>query len=122
MLKKQKLSKEDALNGSPIRNPAVTENWIDAKTVQITYPVLPGRRVAGILSLFGKNSPSLVTHKIIELDLLGSYVWTQINGTATVKQISSFFQDEFKLETLEAQMSVSAFLRELGRRGIIAIA
>ena len=121
MLKKQKISKKDALNGVPIKNPAVMENCIDTKTLQLTYPVLPGKKISAVLAWCGKNSRDLVRHKTIELDLLGSRVWNLIDDRATVKEISAVFCDEFQLETSEAQVSVSLFLRELGRRNIIAI-
>lgn len=121
MMNKQKISREDALNGTPIRNPGVKEDWIDAETVQLVYPVLPGNRITAILSRFGKDIKSFVRLKTLELDLLGSYVWKEINGTSSVKEISYIFCNAFQLEPSEAQMAVSTFLRELGKRGIIAI-
>ncbi|MFC1886362.1 PqqD family peptide modification chaperone [Thermodesulfobacteriota bacterium] len=44
-----------------------------------------------------------------------------IDGKRTVKQIVHLFAESHRLHIKEAEVSVTAFLHELGKRGIIGI-
>jgi len=59
--------------------------------------------------------------KKLQLDQLGTEVWDCIDGKQTVRQIVSLFADRHRLPHKEAEVAVTQFLRDLGRRGIIGM-
>lgn len=60
--------------------------------------------------------------KKLDLDKLGSTVWLMIDGQRDVKTIITDFAAASGLSPHEAEISVTSFLRELGRRGLLVIA
>ncbi|HKJ66087.1 MAG TPA: PqqD family protein, partial [Desulfopila sp.] len=59
--------------------------------------------------------------KKLQLDAMGSHVWKEIDGNRNVSGIISRFADHYRITIQEAEKSVTTFLFELGRRGIIAM-
>lgn len=57
----------------------------------------------------------------IQLDSLGSLVWTMVDGQKNVALIIQEFSRTSGLSVQEAEISVTAFLRELGRRGLVVM-
>ncbi len=55
----------------------------------------------------------------IQLDTLGCLVWTMVDGQKNVALIIQEFSSTSGLSVQEAEISVTTFLRELGRRGLI---
>jgi hypothetical protein len=52
---------------------------------------------------------------------LGTAVWDLIDGRLSVERLIKRFAHLYQLQSREAEMSVTQFLRELGRRGIIGM-
>ncbi|MCE5327443.1 MAG: PqqD family protein [Planctomycetaceae bacterium] len=57
----------------------------------------------------------------IELDALGAAVLDLCDGRRNVEKIIELFADSHKLTFREAQLSVTQFLRQLTRRGIVVL-
>jgi hypothetical protein len=57
----------------------------------------------------------------LQLDALGTAVWELLDGRRSVQQIIERFADTYSLHAKEAEVSVSQFLRELGRRELIGL-
>ena len=57
----------------------------------------------------------------LQLDELGTAVWGMLDGQKTVSQVIDQFSNLQKLHRREATVSVTLFLRELGKRGLIAM-
>lgn len=57
----------------------------------------------------------------VELDRVGSSVLNMCDGRRTVEAMIEKFAAEHKLSFREAQLAVSAFLRQLSQRGLVAI-
>lgn len=57
----------------------------------------------------------------VQLDSAGSAVLDLCDGRRTVEQIIEAFAREHKLSFREAQLAVTEFLRQLVKRGIVAI-
>lgn len=59
--------------------------------------------------------------KKLQLDGLGSQVWLSIDGEKSVAELIRDFAASSTMSTQEAELSVTTFLRELGRRGLIIL-
>jgi hypothetical protein len=76
--------------------------------------------IAGLIRRFGGPSDRSFTKKL-QLDELGTQVWNLIYGSTTAQSVIQRFAEDYQLHLKEAEVSVSRFLRELGRRGIIGL-
>jgi hypothetical protein len=113
-----KISRERALSCKPVKNIQVTETRLEAGTMMLTYPVGTRPWVAALIRRFSGALQKPVTKKL-ELDTLGSAVWNLLDGNRTVKQVIREFSKTYQLHSAEAEMSVTQFLRQLGKRGLI---
>jgi hypothetical protein len=59
--------------------------------------------------------------KKFQLDELGTAVWNLMDGKRSVRQLVKIFAGTHRLEPREAEVSVTQFIRELGRRGLIGM-
>ena len=57
----------------------------------------------------------------LELDALGTAVWDLIDGRQSVRALVARFAKQHRLQHRDAEVSVTNFLRELGRRGLIGM-
>jgi hypothetical protein len=60
-------------------------------------------------------------HRRVQLDAPGSQVLRLCDGRRTVEEVIETFAKEHKLSFREGQVAVTAFLRELLRRGMVAL-
>jgi hypothetical protein len=122
--KKQKrnthLSRAKALDCTPVKNIHVKATRLDTGEVLLTYPAAMRPWLAGLIRRFGGPSDRSLTKKL-QLDELGTQVWDLIDGRSTVQKVIQCFAEDYQLHLKEAEVSVSRFLRELGRRGIIGL-
>ena len=122
--KKQKrapnLSRTQALACTPIKNTYVQVTRLETGEVLLTYPAAMRPWIAGLIRRFGKPSEEDMTRKL-QLDELGTQVWDLIDGRITVQRLIQRFADNYQLQLKEAEVSVTRFLRELGRRGIVGL-
>ena len=82
----------------------------------MSYPV----RVRPLLGRFlSANRRSVERH--LQLDRLGSEVWNLIDGQKSVAAISEIFRERHLLTAREAEIAVSTFLQQLGRKGLVAL-
>jgi hypothetical protein len=58
----------------------------------------------------------------IELDPLGKEVWELCDGEHTLRQMIRAFEERHKLSRAEAEWSLRTYLRDLAKRGLVAIA
>ena len=113
------LTRHASLECIPLRNPQVlTEPREDGLMLRYQVKVKPWFQW---LSRHLLSSESTVLDKKLELDLLGSTVWEMIDGHQSVREIARDFQDQHQLDPREAELAVSGFLRELGKRGLVAM-
>lgn len=115
-----RLQREDALGCIPLKNKDIEESVMDSGEVQISYPVQIKPWIANMMKKFGGPEKQM-GHRKLQLDLMGSTVWRLIDGRRTVRLIINKFADDNKLHPREAEVSVTQFFRELGRRGIIGV-
>jgi hypothetical protein len=113
-------TREIALACSPVRNPGVKENRLESGCLLLEYPVALKPWMTEVLRRFKASSPVQQMRKL-ELDELGSATWELIDGNRSVDGIVKCFADAYRLHPKEAELSVTRFLFELGKRGLIAM-
>ena len=112
------LTRREALSFVPVKNRAVSQESTDAGLIRLTYPVTVRPAFSGMLRRFGiwDGKPS---KKTLELDAMGCAAWELVDGRRSVREVAAAFAGRFRLGGREAEVAVSAFLRELGRRGLV---
>ncbi|MFN2354117.1 MAG: PqqD family protein [Desulfopila sp.] len=113
------LSRQEALQCTPVVNASIRQIESEDNDVLLEYPL---NLKPFFLSLFRRfeNTWDVPTKKL-QLDEMGSVVWAKIDGSTTVEDIIDDFAKRYGITRQEAEQSVTAFLVELGKRGIIAM-
>lgn len=57
----------------------------------------------------------------VELDEVGSFVWELCDGRRSVREMVACLAKKYKLSRKEAEASLTAFLRSLAGRNLVAI-
>lgn len=109
------------LKVKPVKNPAL--KWErDKKTreIKIRVSLTPqsqnAQKKKGIFDKLFSSGPS---ERIINLDKIGSIVWDLCDGERTIGDIAKYFVEKYKLLPEEAEISLTAYLNQLSRRGLI---
>ena len=102
-----------------MRNPECEETQQTEGTL-LRYPVQAKPWLRKLFKTATTREPEIMIRKL-QLDSMGSSVWQMIDGKHSVKRISRAFQKRHNLGPREAEISVSEFVQQLGRRGLIAL-
>ncbi len=114
------LSREQALACRPVKCPIVEEEELSDDLVRLCYPLNYRPwfgRLAERLGLWD-GSPR---RKKLELDAMGTTAWRLMDGRRSVAQIVDAFAAHYELQPREAELSVAAFIKTLGSRGLVAL-
>ena len=103
----------DLLRSYPLRNPLVQTKVKENGEVQLEIPLKKPSRWVRLLA-----SPP--EKKVIELDKLGSFVWNRCDGNHSFEEIVDDMVNEFKFTKAEARVSLTAFLKNLAEKGLMA--
>ena len=114
------ISRAEALDRIPVKNRQISENRLESGEVVIHYPVIMRPFFAGLAKRFGGQEAQIQIKKL-QLDELGTSVWNLLDGERSVRQLVKMFAGTHQLEIREAEVSVTQFIRELGRRGLIGM-
>ena len=114
------MTRAAALKFTPVKSTRVQESRLETGEIILTYPLDIRPWIDRIAKRFGKKESTPIKKKL-QLDELGTVVWEQFNGERSVKQVIQLFAKKYQLHTKEAEVSVTRFLRELGKRGLIAL-
>jgi len=90
-----------------------------AEGLRLTYPVRP-RPIWRKLLCRGGRDDAVFLRKL-QLDELGTWVWRQLADRPSVAELRDRFAGRYQVPQREAETAVTAFLRELGRRGLIGL-
>ena len=111
------LSRHEAMQVMPIRNPSLEWEVNEEGNVVVT---LPRRRdLKGRLLTFFFAIPE---SRPIVLDEVGSFIWQRCDGEYNVHKLVASLCDEYNLNPKEVQVSLIEYMKMLGRRGMIAVA
>lgn len=113
-----RLTQEQLKKAKPERNPEVTSEAQADGTVLLTAPlVLQGR---GFMGWMAKRM-QVPDRKSFELEPVGAFVWDLCDGQHTFDAISRKLRERYKMNRLEADAALTAFLQMLGQRRLIAL-
>lgn len=113
------LSRKEALECVPVILESVTSLTGNDGEILLEYPLQLSPFLHSLFVRFQKNYTQPT--KKIALDSMGSMVWNMINGENTVKTIIIDFAAIQKITREEAEQSVTLFLAQLGKKGLIAM-
>ncbi len=114
------IKRTESLDCKPVKNVHVTETLLENGEVLLTYPVMTRPWFANLIRHLGGPSEKAHTKKL-QLDILGTAVWELMDGKLTVRQVIQRFAMKHQLHSREAEVSITLFLRDLGKRGIIGL-
>ncbi len=115
------ISRADALGCTPVKNRHVRESHLESGEVVVHYPVAVHPWMARLVRFLGNETAATPRVRKLQLDALGSAVWEMIDGKRSLRRIVAAFAAAHQLEAREAEIAVTQFVRELGRRGLIGL-
>jgi len=119
--KERELTRTEALTGIPQKSPSITWQMLATGEILIEYPLNIKPFFLQLAGRLQKGQQQRLSKKL-QLDTMGSSVWQMVDGRKNVKTIIVEVAEQTGLSRQEAEISVTTFLRELGRRGLILIA
>jgi len=117
---RQTLTRKAALLCVPEKNGTVEEAFLDSGDLILCYQAVYRPFFLKVKKLFNHGSGRTFTKKI-QLDALGAHVWSLLDGEKNVSSIIKDFSREHCLDSKEAEVSVTRFLRSLGEKGLIGM-
>jgi hypothetical protein len=114
------MSRTDALAYKPVKSLQIKEFRLDSGELLLEYPMPVRPWIAAVAKRLG-GSQSIEQTKKLQLDTMGTSVWDLMDGTRSVGRIIQIFAKNHRLENREAEISVTRFIRELGRRGLLGL-
>ena len=116
-----KISRADILVSRPIRNPAI--EW-EREARLPDRPALMLLKIPRRRDRWGNvvaRVMKLPDYRKLELDEIGSDVWGMCDGANSVEEITKAVVVQYRLNRRQAETSVTAYLKQLAERRLIAI-
>ncbi len=111
------LTRQQALQAIPIRNPALQWQENDDGVAVI---VLPRRKdTTGKILAWAFSVPE---SRPVVLDEVGTFVWKLCDGRHSMAEIVSLLSKEYKLNKREVELSLNEFFKMLSKRGMLMVA
>ena len=102
----------------PVRHPDVEWEEAEDGSILLQAPLEgQGRGFAAILA----RRMNLPAQKGFELEPIGGFVWLQCDGQTTVETIGKRLRERYKMNRVEADVALGAFLQTLGQRRLIVL-
>ncbi len=118
--KGMRITYAQALNYKPVKNDQVTESRLATGELLLIYPEQIRPWLTRLLRRFGGPYKTVRTKKI-QLDTLGTDVWDMMDGHRSVQHVIHRFADKYQLHPKEAEVAVTRYIRDLGKRGLIGL-
>lgn len=115
--KKPELTRVQSLGARAMRNSGVRVVR-DAEGVATLYVPFRASKLVETMCRWFRVPPSEAR---FELDEVGTFVWDMCDGTLPIREMVEQLSGRYKLSRKEAEASLTIFLRNLVRRGLILI-
>jgi hypothetical protein len=113
------LSRQEALRCAPTPNLSVIASKLESGDILLEYEIPMRPFLKSLQKHFqGTTTPP---RKKLQLDSMGTLVWEMIDGDNSTRTIIKKFAEHYTVSLHEAETSVTAFLLELGKRGLIGM-
>ncbi len=113
-------SRLEALSYCPVKNGEVIEEKLETGEIMLTYPLVLQPWFLNLARRLGLRSKEPLTRKL-QLDAMGSLTWSLLDGKRSVRDLANFVCRRYDLNKREAEVAMTGFLRQLGRRGLIGL-
>jgi hypothetical protein len=113
------LTREDSLAAVVVPNRQLRVERNAEGVVTLYAPFHAAAFVERIARWLG--APARAGEAKVELDEVGSFVWNLCDGQRNVREMVACLADKYKLNRKEAEASLTAFLRSLAGRNLVAI-
>ncbi|NDV27299.1 PqqD family protein [Desulfovibrio sp. JC010] len=114
------MTRGEAMACKPVKNRDITETRMDNGLIMLSYPLRLKPLFADVAKRFGMWKDGSPPIKRLELDEMGTLVWDMIDGKNSVRKIAAKFAEKYQVLPREAEVAAASFLRDLGKRGLIA--
>ena len=115
------MSRAKALAYKPVKSRDISETRLETGKVVLEYPLTVRPLIAAVAKRLGRSQDLVQQTKKLQLDALGTSVWDLIDGKRSVGSMIQTFAETHRLENREAEVSVTQFIRELGKRGLLGL-
>ena len=115
--RKNPLTREESLKCVPVRNATLKTVHTANHEALITVP----RRNAWWANLLAKTF-GIPEERQIQLDELGTFAWDHCDGKTSVASLVGQLRSRYKLSHREAEISMTAYLRQLAKKRLIGLA
>ncbi len=110
-------TRDDVVKSRPVRNSLI--KWEKSENGEISL-VIPQKNTLWVRSV--SKVFMLPKSRVVALDEVGSFVWTMCDGHNSMDGIMKMLSNKYKLTRKEAETSLLAYFRLLGKRGMIGFA
>ena len=110
-------TRDDVMKARPVRNNLI--KWEESANSEISL-VVPQKEtlwVKAVSKIF-----MLPRSRVVVLDEVGASVWTMCDGNNSIDTIVKALANRYKLTRKEAETSLMAYFRKLGKRGMVGFA
>ena len=115
---KLSVTREASFAARPVRNPVVEwDSSSEGPDLMLTIPRRRSARANVLAWMFG-----VPDERKLVLDEMGSFVWRQCDGEHSVQDLVAELVRQYRLSQREATVSLTTYLRTLGRRNLVAFA
>jgi hypothetical protein len=115
--RKPRLTLEQVMSSRPVRNDQIRSESTEDGGLRLFVE----RRGDWWVRLLSLIFP-IPRERIVELDTVGEEIWKLCDGEHTLKELIFIFEERHKLTRGEAEWSLRTYLRDLGKRGLVAFA
>ena len=115
------LTRTEALRCIPQKLAAATWRILDNGDILVEYPLNIRPFFIQLAQRFHQGKAAPEPTRKIQLDRFGGMVWQMVDGEKDVGAIIKEFSNQSGLTLQDAEISVTTFFRQLGRRGLILI-
>lgn len=112
--KQPKIGREAMFKSKPVRNDQLTWEENENQEVVVTLQRGDSWKVRALSKLFW-----IPDQKTLVLDQIGSQVWNMCDGRTNVEAMIRKLSESHKLNIKEAEISLLAYLKQLGQKGLV---
>jgi len=110
-------TRSDVLKARPVRNSLIEWDKSESGEVSLVVPQKKTLWVRTVSAAF-----LLPRSRVVALDEVGSFVWIMCDGHNSIDSIVKALCNKYKLTRKEAETSLLAYFRKLGKRGMVGFA
>ena len=110
-------TRTDVLKARPVRNSLIKWDKDENGTISLVVPQKSTAWIRIVSAIF-----MLPKSRVVALDEVGSFVWGMCDGHNSIENIVRALCNKYKLTHKEAETSLLAFFRKLGKRGMVGFA